>query len=78
MNEMNLGTIETHFAELIWENAPIRSGELVALCQKELGWKRKVDFKRLVAMMVDSDMRAIAGISPAEAKKRQLEGEGSK
>ena len=44
MNEMNLGTIETHFAELIWENAPIRSGELVALCQKELGWKKPTTY----------------------------------
>ncbi|MBR5406791.1 MAG: GDP-mannose 4,6-dehydratase, partial [Lachnospiraceae bacterium] len=31
--------------------------------EKELGWKRKVDFKGLVSMMVDSDMRAIAGVS---------------
>ena len=28
-----------------------------------LGWKRKVDFKGLVAMMMDSDLKAIAGVS---------------
>lgn len=37
--------------------------------EKELGWKRKVDFKNLVKMMVDSDMRKIAGKSSEEFKK---------
>lgn len=31
--------------------------------EKELGWERKVSFKELVKMMVDADMREIAGIS---------------
>jgi len=34
--------------------------------ETELGWKRKVNFKELVKMMVDSDMREIAGMSSAE------------
>lgn len=39
--------------------------------EKELGWKRKVDFKALVAMMMDADMKAIAGQSCEEYKKSQ-------
>jgi len=31
--------------------------------ETELGWERKVSFKELVKMMVDADMREIAGIS---------------
>lgn len=38
--------------------------------EKELGWKRQVDFKGLVKMMVDSDMRKIAGISSEEFRKK--------
>ncbi|HBP66191.1 MAG TPA: GDP-mannose 4,6-dehydratase [Desulfosporosinus sp.] len=30
--------------------------------EKELGWKRKVDFKALVHMMVDADLQEIAGL----------------
>lgn len=30
--------------------------------EKELGWIRKVDFKGLVSMMVDADMKEIAGV----------------
>jgi GDPmannose 4,6-dehydratase len=31
--------------------------------EQELGWKRKVSFKDLVKMMVDADMKEIAGVS---------------
>ncbi len=34
--------------------------------EKELGWKRKVDFKGLVSMMMDADMKEIAGVSCEE------------
>lgn len=39
--------------------------------EKELGWKRKVDFEALVAMMMDADMKAITGQSCEEYKKAQ-------
>ncbi|WP_234123171.1 GDP-mannose 4,6-dehydratase [Clostridium hydrogenum] len=34
--------------------------------EKELGWERKVDFPALVKMMVDSDMKEIAGMGTKE------------
>lgn len=36
MAEYRLGEIEMRFANLIWENEPIASGELAKLCEKEL------------------------------------------
>lgn len=39
--------------------------------EKELGWKRDIDFKALVAMMMDSDMKEIAGVSCEEFKNRK-------
>ena len=30
---------EYRFCLILWENEPIKSGELVSLCQKQLGWK---------------------------------------
>lgn len=36
--------------------------------EKELGWKRDVDFRGLVTMMMDADMREIAGMSCEEYK----------
>ena len=40
MRQSILSESEMAFAEIVWENAPIRSGELVKLCQERLGWKK--------------------------------------
>lgn len=40
MFEMKLGVVESRFAEIIWGNEPISSGNLVKLCGQELGWKK--------------------------------------
>ena len=40
MAEYRLGEVERRFAELIWENEPIPSGELVKLCAARLNWKK--------------------------------------
>ena len=39
-NEIRLGVIESRFADMIWERAPITSTELVKLAERELRWKR--------------------------------------
>ena len=39
-----MGVMETRFAEIIWENAPLRSQELVALAEQNLGWKKSTTF----------------------------------
>lgn len=44
MEERKLGAVELHFAELIWQNAPITSGELVHLCARELEWKKSTTY----------------------------------
>lgn len=38
--------------------------------EKELGWKRDTDFKKLTAMMMDSDMRMITGKGCQEYRNR--------
>ena len=40
MAEWQLGVVESRFADIIWENAPVTSSQLVKLGEKELGWKR--------------------------------------
>lgn len=44
MEEMKLGVVESHFADLIWKNEPLSSGELVKLCEKELSWKKSTTY----------------------------------
>ncbi len=47
MADYRLGAMETRFAHLIWENAPVSSGELVKLCEKELSWKKSTTYTML-------------------------------
>jgi GDPmannose 4,6-dehydratase len=49
--------------ELLWGDA--------TKAENELGWKRKVSFKGLVSMMIDSDMREIARMGCEEFKTKQ-------
>ena len=44
MEMLKLGIVEAQFAELIWTNEPIASGELVKLCEKELNWKKSTTY----------------------------------
>ncbi len=44
MAEYKLGEIEMRFAEIIWKNEPVSSGELVRLCEKELNWKKSTTY----------------------------------
>lgn len=44
MEPMKLGAVESRFADIIWENAPLTSGELVKLCEAELHWKKSTTY----------------------------------
>ena len=44
MKDMKLGPIESHFADIIWKNEPIPSGELVKICEIELTWKKPTTY----------------------------------
>ena len=44
MTDLKLGTVEEHFARLIWDQEPIGSRELSRLCETELGWKRPTTY----------------------------------
>ncbi len=44
MAEYRLAEIEMRFAEIIWKNEPLSSGELVKLCEKELNWKKSTTY----------------------------------
>lgn len=47
MSDYKLGAMELRFADLIWANEPISSGELVKLCARELEWKKSTTYTML-------------------------------
>lgn len=44
MSEIQLGVIEARFADIIWQNEPITSSELVRLSEEVLKWKKSTTF----------------------------------
>ena len=47
MTKYKLGEIEMRFADIIWNNEPLSSGELVKLAEKELSWNRSTTYNIL-------------------------------
>ena len=44
MNTYQLGAVESRFADIIWENAPLPSAQLVVLCEQQLQWKKSTTY----------------------------------
>lgn len=44
MEKYQLHDAEFKFASIIWDNEPIRSTELVRICQETLGWKKSTTY----------------------------------
>lgn len=44
MEDIRLGIVEEEFANIIWENEPLSSGDLVKLCQEKLEWKKSTTY----------------------------------
>ena len=47
MDAKRLSYGETRFLDVIWENEPVPSGTLVALCREKLGWQKSTTYTRL-------------------------------
>ncbi|WP_342565998.1 BlaI/MecI/CopY family transcriptional regulator [Paenibacillus sp. FSL R7-0345] len=47
MKAVKLTETEARLAELIWKGEPLPSGELVKLCEAELGWKKSTTYTML-------------------------------
>ena len=44
MKYYKLAEAEEKFAELIWKNEPIGSGDIVKLSEKEMNWKKSTTY----------------------------------
>lgn len=44
MDDKRLGNVEAMFADIIWKNEPLSSGELAKICADELKWKKSTTY----------------------------------
>ena len=73
MDELKLGVVETKFAELVWANAPISSGELVKLCAKELEWKKSTTYTMIKKLSQKGYMQNVNSTVTALIPQEQVQ-----
>lgn len=44
MSDLRMGPAEAKFADLIWQNEPVTSGQMAKLGAAEFGWKKTTSF----------------------------------
>lgn len=44
MAELQMGAVESQFADMIWELEPVHSRELVCLAEEKLDWKKSTTY----------------------------------
>lgn len=72
MEEIRLGAVESRFADIIWENEPLTSGELVKLCEKELTWKKSTTYTVLKKLCERGIFRNEKGVVTSLVSKQEL------
>lgn len=73
MSEYRLGEIETQFADLIWENEPLSSGELVKLAAEKLSWKKSTTYTILRRLCEKGIFQNQDGVVTSLISKEELQ-----
>lgn len=72
--DWQLGKMETRFAQIIWDNEPVGSGELVKLCQEQLGWKKSTTYTMLRRLCQRGVAQNRDGVVTTLLSRREVEG----
>jgi predicted transcriptional regulator len=71
--EIELGEVQEQFAEIIWENEPVASGELVKIAQERLGWKKSTTYTVLRKLCEKGLFQNIDGIVTSVILKAEFD-----
>ena len=72
MKNIELGAVQERFADLVWANEPIASGELVRICEKELQWKKPTTYTVLRKLCEKGLLRNADGIVTARISRDEF------
>ncbi|MBE5877308.1 MAG: BlaI/MecI/CopY family transcriptional regulator [Lachnospiraceae bacterium] len=73
MSEYRLGEIETQFADLIWDNEPLSSGDLVKLAAEKLSWKKSTTYTILRRLCEKGIFQNQDGVVTSLISKEELQ-----
>ena len=72
MKDLQLGVIETKFAEIIWENEPVSSTQLVKIAEKQLESKKSTTYTVLKRLCEKGLFENNQGIVQSKIKKDEF------
>lgn len=72
MKDLQLGVIETKFAEIIWENEPVSSTQLVKIAEKQLEWKKSTTYTVLKRLCEKGLFENNQGVVQSKMKKTEF------
>ncbi|MDD2216063.1 MAG: BlaI/MecI/CopY family transcriptional regulator [Eubacteriales bacterium] len=78
MREYRLTDTEAKFADIIWANEPIKSSDLVKLCEVELNWKKSTTYTMLKRLELKEIFRNSKSVVSALIKREDFYAEQSK
>ncbi len=62
MIDLELGAVQERFADIVWANEPVASGELVKICERELSWKKPTTYTVLRKLCEKGLLRNEGGV----------------
>ncbi len=72
MHDIELGVVQERFADIVWANEPVASGELVKICEKELCWKKPTTYTVLRKLCEKGLLQNVDGIVSSLISKEEF------
>ena len=69
---VEFGEVQMKFAELIWENEPIGSGDLVKLCSEKFEWKKSTTYTVLKKLCEKGLFQNVDGVVSSKISKEDF------
>ena len=79
MEHYHLCDSEYRFMQVVWEAAPVSSGQLVELCREKLGWKKSTTYTVLKKLcekgLLKNESSTVTVLAPREVVDNQAAGD---
>ncbi len=73
MKDLKLCDSDYKFMTIVWDYAPVNSGELVALCNEKLGWKKSTTYTVIKKMSERGFIRSENAIISVLVKREECQ-----
>ena len=77
MKHVELAAVQERFADIVWANEPVASGDLVKLCERELNWKKPTTYTVLRKLCEKGLLQNVDGIVSSLVSKEAFYSEKS-